>query len=99
MAATIRIRETERAQHGDLAPLHAARVARALVVVADQVQRAVHDEVRPVRAHALALRARLGAQHAGQMTRSPSGCARMRRVPRGSAAGNDSTLVGLSWPR
>ena len=55
--------ETEPPQHRDLAALHAARIGGALVVVADEMQRAVHDEVRPVRAQALALLARFGAQH------------------------------------
>ena len=50
LGAPVGVGETEPAQHRDLAALHAARIRVTLVVIADQVQRAVHHQVRPVRA-------------------------------------------------
>ena len=62
-------------EHGDLAALHAARIGVALVVVADQMQRAVHDEMRPMRAQLLPCSRASARSTCGQITRSPSGCA------------------------
>ena len=99
-AAPIGIGEAQAAQHRDLTALHAVGVRVALVIVADEVQRAVHDEVRPVRAQALA--AARGLRRAAPADRSPDRPAGAARRPRGrqlGAPGNDSTLVGLSLPR
>ena len=97
VASGVGIRIPESAQDFHFEALHAPRWRGALVVVAEQVQRAVHHHVRPVRREGLALLARLARATTGaQITRSPSG--RPRPAPRGEA-GNDSTLVGLSLPR
>jgi len=53
----------ESAQDFHLEALHATGVPRGLVIVAVQVEHAVHDHVRPVRLRRLALLERLGGTH------------------------------------
>src|SRR5689334_7630062 len=61
--AHIRVRETQLAEYRDLAPLHATRISRSLVVVADEMQCPVDHEVRPVRAQTLLLLSRFALQN------------------------------------
>jgi len=62
IASCVGIGKSQRVQHAYLAPLHAARIRVALVIETQQMQSAVHDQVRPVRREWTALHARLGAQ-------------------------------------
>ena len=85
----------------DLERLHPLRLVLGLVVVPEQVQRAVHHQVGRCAAERLALGCRL-AQHGLERHRDVAERAAARRpasgVP-GSQAGKESTLVGLSLPR
>src|SRR5277367_4664148 len=60
--APIGIGDAHASQDSDFAPLHAQRVLGPLMIVADQVQQAVHEQVRPVILKALVLRARFAPQ-------------------------------------
>ena len=90
LRAPVGVGEAEAAQHRDLAALHAPRLRVALVVVADQMQRAVHHQVRPVRLERpCAARAPPRAPPARRSPGRPSGRARAagRRPPAAAAAG------------
>jgi hypothetical protein len=58
-SASVRVCDADAREERALATLHQARILRARVVEADEMQRAVHDHVRPVRCQRLALLARL----------------------------------------
>ena len=84
------------------APCAAARASPRLVVVAGEVQRAVHHHVRPVRLERLAVAQRFAPHDVARRSRgrrAADGVARHAARWTGSGAGNDSTLVGLSLPR
>ena len=80
--------------------LHGGGLGILLVIEAEQMQRAVHQHVRPVGGNRLALLRCLVATTLAQTTISPS---KAKGVSAGSPAtwpaGNDSTFVALSWSR
>ena len=101
--ARVGVGDAEPGQDAPLQTLHRLRLAVVLVVVAEQMQETVHRKMGEMVANGLAFgpdfaRDRLVgdrdvAEHGRPAAASPS-----RRV-RATAAGKDSTLVGLSLPR